>query len=149
MRLNFKILSSKSSSLMKTELEKYPIHGNQSKPANSRALWDFGNPHIQIVPKVIKSPQKYCKYVTVIIYAKIFQKTTFFGIVAFLLCKSSSSKKTIWTFGFFLTKKIFWVKHESLQFLKVFKVKLSFIFRIDAFFIMLNALWWILKKGHR
>ena len=45
--------------------------------------------------------------------------------------------------------KIFLAKHESYIILKVFKVKVLSVFGFDAFLTMLNALWWIYKKGHR
>ena len=49
----------------------------------------------------------------------------------------------------FLTKKIFLAERESFKSGKVFKLKVLFVFRFDAFLTMLNALWWIYKKGHR
>ena len=68
-------------------------------------------------PNCAKGHQKSAKILQICYsnhLCKNISKKHLFGKVAFLLCKSSSSKKTIWTFGFFLTKKFFWVKHESL-----------------------------------
>ena len=57
---NFEILSSKSSSVTKTEWEKYPIHWNWSKSANSRQFPDFPISRFQI-PENHRCRQKCAK----------------------------------------------------------------------------------------
>ena len=44
---------------------------------------------------------------------------------------------------------MFLAERESFKLGEVFKVKVLSVFRFDAFLTMLNALWWIYKKGHR
>ena len=109
----------------------------------------FWDSKVQKIKEVTKSTQNYPIYVTGIISAKNYQKNTLFAIVAFLLCKSSNQKKTMLRLWIFLTKKIFLAERESFKSGKVFKLKVLSVFRFDAFLTMLNALWWIYKKGHR
>ena len=57
---NFEILSSKSSSVTKTEWEKYPLHWNWSKSGNSRQFPDFPISRFQI-PENHRCRQKCAK----------------------------------------------------------------------------------------
>ena len=112
-------------------------------------VWGFWDSKVQKIKEVTKSTQNYPIYVTGIISAKNYQKTTLFAIVAILLCKSSNEKKTMLMLWIFLTKKLCLAERESFKSEKVFKVKVLSVFRFDTFLTMLNALWWIYKKGHR
>ena len=69
--LNFEILSSKSSSVTKSEWEKYPIHWNWSKSVNSRQFPDFPTSRFQKITDVAKSVQNYYEYVVLIVSANI------------------------------------------------------------------------------
>ena len=109
----------------------------------------FWDSKVQKIKEVTKSTQNYPIYVTGIISAKNYQKTTLFAIVAILLCKSSNKKKTMLMLWIFLTKKLCLAERESFKSEKVFKVKVLSVFCFDTFLTMLNALWWIYKKGHR
>ena len=73
----------------------------------------FWDSKVQKIKEVTKSTQNYPIYVTGIISAKNYQKTTLFAIVAILLCKSSNKKKTMLMLWIFLTKKLFLVKNVS------------------------------------
>ena len=108
----------------------------------------FWDSKVQKIKEVTKSTQNYPIYVTGIISAKNYQKTTLFAIVAILLCKSSNKKKTMLMLWIFLTKKIFLAERESFKSGKVFKVKVLSISWFDTILTLLNALWWILKKAH-
>ena len=75
----------------------------------------FWDSKVQKIKEVTKSTQNYPIYVTGIISAKNYQKTTLFAIVAILLCKSSNKKKTMLMLWIFLTKKIFLAERESFN----------------------------------
>ena len=108
----------------------------------------FWDSKVQKIKEVTKSTQNYPIYVTGIISAKNYQKTTLFPIIAILLCKSSNEKKTMLMLWIFLTKKLCLAERESFKSEKVFKVKVVSISWFDTILTLLNALWWILKKGH-
>ena len=108
----------------------------------------FRDRKVQKILEVTKSGQNHHIYVIVIISARIYQKTSLFGKVAILLCKSSSPKKTTLRLRIFLTKKMLLAQGENFKLRKVFKVKVLSVFRFDTFLTMLNALWWILKKAY-
>ena len=55
----------------------------------------FWDSKVQKIKEVTKSTQNYPIFVTWMISAKNYQKTTLFPIVAILLCKSSNKKKTM------------------------------------------------------
>ena len=103
----------------------------------------FWDSKVQKIQEVTKSTQNYSIYVTGIISAKNYQKTTLFAIVAFLLCKSSNQKKTMLRLWIFLTKKIFLAERESFKSEKGFKVKVVSISWLDTILTLVNALWWI------
>ena len=83
----------------------------------------FWDSKVQKIKEVTKSTQNYPIYVTGIISAKNYQKTTLFAIVAISICKSSNKKKTMLMLWIFLTKKIFLAERESFKSEKVFKAK--------------------------
>ena len=84
----------------------------------------FWDSKVQKIKEVTKSTQNYPIYVTGIISAKNYQKTTLFAIVAILLCKSSNKKRQCWCYEFFWLKKYFWPKGKVLSQKKVLKSKL-------------------------
>ena len=84
----------------------------------------FWDSKVQKIKEVTKSTQNYPIYVTGIISAKNYQKTTLFAIVAILLCKSSNKKRQCWCYEFFWLKKYFWPKGKVLSQKKFLKSKL-------------------------
>ena len=84
----------------------------------------FWDSKVQKIKEVTKSTQNYPIYVTGIISAKNYQKTTLFAIVAILLCKSSNKKRQCWCYEFFWLKNCVWPKGKVLSQKKFLKSKL-------------------------